>query len=75
MSKISASAVNYELLTKFSSVSFPQLIEVSRTGRCGVPLEMKEGNYSNVGHRGPVYKSLGAMNPCDTLIPQNSVTY
>jgi hypothetical protein len=30
-----------------------------------VPLEMTEGNYSNVGHRGPVYKGLGAMNPCD----------
>jgi hypothetical protein len=26
---------------------------------------MTEGNYSNVGHRGPVYKVLGAMNPCD----------
>jgi hypothetical protein len=26
---------------------------------------MTEGNYSNVGHRGPVYKGLGAMNPCD----------
>jgi hypothetical protein len=33
-----------------------------------VPLEMTEGNYSNVGHRGPVYKGLGAMNPCDNLI-------
>jgi hypothetical protein len=32
-----------------------------------VPLEMTEGNYSNVGHRGPVYKGLGAMNPCDNL--------
>jgi hypothetical protein len=30
-----------------------------------VPLEMTEGNYSNVGHRGLVYKGLGAMNPCD----------
>jgi hypothetical protein len=30
-----------------------------------VPLEMTEGNYSNVGHRGPVYKGLGVMNPCD----------
>jgi hypothetical protein len=30
-----------------------------------VPLEMTEGNYSNVGHRGPVYKGLGAMNTCD----------
>jgi hypothetical protein len=29
---------------------------------------MTEGNYSNVGHRGPVYKGLGAMNPCDNLI-------
>jgi hypothetical protein len=28
---------------------------------------MTEGNYSNVGHRGPVYKGLGAMNPCDNL--------
>jgi hypothetical protein len=28
---------------------------------------MTEGNYSNVGHRGPVYKGLGAMNPCDHL--------
>jgi hypothetical protein len=26
---------------------------------------MTEGNYSNVGHSGPVYKGLGAMNPCD----------
>jgi hypothetical protein len=26
---------------------------------------MTEGNYSNVGHRGPVYKGLGAMTPCD----------
>jgi hypothetical protein len=26
---------------------------------------MTEGNYSNVGHREPVYKGLGAMNPCD----------
>jgi hypothetical protein len=32
-----------------------------------VPLEMREGNYSNVGHRGPVYKGLGTMNPCDNL--------
>jgi hypothetical protein len=32
-----------------------------------VPLEMTEGNYSNVGHRGPVYKGLGAMNPCENL--------
>jgi hypothetical protein len=29
---------------------------------------MTEGNYSNVGHRGPVYKGLGAMNPCDNLL-------
>jgi hypothetical protein len=28
---------------------------------------MTEGNYSNVGHRGPVYEGLGAMNPCDNL--------
>jgi hypothetical protein len=28
---------------------------------------MTEGNYSNVGHRGPVYKGLGEMNPCDNL--------
>jgi hypothetical protein len=28
---------------------------------------MTEGNYSNVGHTGPVYKGLGAMNPCDNL--------
>jgi hypothetical protein len=28
---------------------------------------MTEGNYSNVGHRGPVYKGLGAINPCDNL--------
>jgi hypothetical protein len=55
MSKIPASAVNYEL------------IEVSRAGRWGVPLEMTEGNYSNVGHRRPVYKGLGAMNSCDNL--------
>jgi hypothetical protein len=26
---------------------------------------MTEENYSNVGNRGPVYKGLGAMNPCD----------
>jgi hypothetical protein len=26
---------------------------------------MTEGNYSNLGHRGPVYKGLDAMNPCD----------
>jgi hypothetical protein len=32
-----------------------------------VPLEMTAGNYSNVGYRGPVYKGLGAMNPCDNL--------
>jgi hypothetical protein len=32
-----------------------------------VHLEVTEGNYSNVGHRGPVYKGLGAMNPCDNL--------
>jgi hypothetical protein len=32
-----------------------------------MPLEMMEGNYYNVGHRGPVYKGLGAMNPCDNL--------
>jgi hypothetical protein len=29
---------------------------------------MTEGNYSNVGHRGPIYKGLGAMNPCDLSI-------
>jgi hypothetical protein len=34
-----------------------------------VPLEKTEGNYSNVGHRGPVYKGLGAMNPCDLSNP------
>jgi hypothetical protein len=28
---------------------------------------MTEGNYSNVGHRGPVYKGLSAMNLCDNL--------
>jgi hypothetical protein len=28
---------------------------------------MTEGNYSNVGHRGPVYKDLGAMNPCGPI--------
>jgi hypothetical protein len=28
---------------------------------------MMEGNYSNVGHRGPVYNGLGTMNPCDNL--------
>jgi hypothetical protein len=28
---------------------------------------MTEGNYSNVGHRGPVYKVLGAMNPFENL--------
>jgi hypothetical protein len=32
-----------------------------------VPLEMTEGNYSKVGHRGPVYKGLCAMNPCDNI--------
>jgi hypothetical protein len=30
---------------------------------------MTEGNYSNVGHRGPVYKGLGSMNPCDLSNP------
>jgi hypothetical protein len=29
---------------------------------------MTEGNYFNVGHRGPVYKGLCAMNPCDLYI-------
>jgi hypothetical protein len=29
---------------------------------------MTEGNYSKVGHRGPVYKGLGAMNPCDLYL-------
>jgi hypothetical protein len=33
-----------------------------------VPLEMTKGNYSNVGHRGPVNKGLGAMNPCDLYL-------
>jgi hypothetical protein len=33
---------------------------------------MTEGNYSNVGHRGPVYKGLGAMNPCDNLTIKTS---
>jgi hypothetical protein len=38
---------------------------------------MTEGNYSNVGHRGPVYKGLGAMNPCDNLIknPEKGIIY
>jgi hypothetical protein len=40
---------------------------------------MTEGNYSNVGHRGPVYKGLGAMNPCDNLVAEeeeaNSLNY
>jgi hypothetical protein len=36
-----------------------------------VPLEMTEGNHSNVGHRGPVYKGLGAMNPCDLSITED----
>jgi hypothetical protein len=39
-----------------------------------VPLEMTEGNYSNVRHRGPVYKGLGAMNPCDLSITTESFT-
>jgi hypothetical protein len=41
-----------------------------------VPLEMTEGNYFNVGHRGPVYKGLGAMNPCDhlSLVIKNRLT-
>jgi hypothetical protein len=34
---------------------------------------MTEGNYSNMGHRGPVYKGLGAMNTCDNL-PTNQLT-
>jgi hypothetical protein len=38
-----------------------------------VPLEMTEGNYSNVGHRGPVYKGLGAMNPCDNQSINQSI--
>jgi hypothetical protein len=29
---------------------------------------MTEGNYSNVGHRGPEYKGLGAMNPCELYL-------
>jgi hypothetical protein len=28
---------------------------------------MTEGKYSNVRHRGPVYKGLGSMNPFDSL--------
>jgi hypothetical protein len=34
---------------------------------------MTEENYSNVGHRGPVYKGLGATNPCDLSKSVNSV--
>jgi hypothetical protein len=29
---------------------------------------MTEGNYCNVGHRGPIYKGLGAMNPCELYL-------
>jgi hypothetical protein len=36
---------------------------------------MTEGNYSNVGHRGPVYKGLGAMNPCDLSIQATETTF
>jgi hypothetical protein len=35
---------------------------------------MTEGNYSNVGHRGPVYKGLGAMNPCDLSMLWNLIS-
>jgi hypothetical protein len=28
-----------------------------------------------VGHRGPVYKGLGAMNPCDNLTEQINHVY
>jgi hypothetical protein len=34
---------------------------------------MSEGIYSNVGHRGPVYKGLGAMNPCDNLSKERTM--
>jgi DNA gyrase/topoisomerase IV subunit B len=34
---------------------------------------MTEGNYSNVGNRGPVYKGLGAMNPCDLSLYTTTV--
>jgi hypothetical protein len=33
---------------------------------------MTEGNYSNVGHRGLIYKGLGAMNPCDNYPSSSS---
>jgi hypothetical protein len=39
---------------------------------------MTEENYSNVGHRGPVYKGLGAMNPCynqSTLSGTQTISY
>jgi hypothetical protein len=36
---------------------------------------MTEGNYSNVGHRGPVYKGLGAMNPCDLSITYSALHF
>jgi hypothetical protein len=30
--------------------------------------------FQHVGHRGPVYKGLGAMNPCDHLhLPLNNI--
>jgi hypothetical protein len=40
---------------KIRSSFLPSLIEVSRAGWCGVPLEMKVGTISDVGNRGPVY--------------------
>jgi hypothetical protein len=33
----------------------PSLIEASRVGWCGVPLEITEGTISDVGHKGPAY--------------------
>jgi hypothetical protein len=29
--------------------------------------------FQYVGHRGPVYKGLGAMNPCDNLTVRENV--
>jgi hypothetical protein len=61
MSKIPASAANCGLLAKFSSVSFRRRWVRSASGDDGRKL------FQHVRHRGPVYKGLGAMNPCDHL--------
>jgi hypothetical protein len=67
MSKIPASAANCGLLAKFSSVSF--LANRGLSCRWVRSASGDDGRklFQHVGHRGPVYKGLGAMNPCDNL--------